>query len=533
MRLSARRPSRRTLNHPLRLEQLEDRTLLAGNLIITAEVPSSFSYNLMEYTQQGALVNSQSIPQAPGATETEHARGLSVGPSGDVNVFDGTSTPSLATLSASTSNWSFQTSPGWNTVNNLTFGGVVAYKNYIFASDMGSDNGQSYGLVRFDSSGGPAVQFAPGSSSIQVTLGLDGQLYELVSTSGSAGANPTIQVFNPDTLDLVRSFTLNTGPMGNVRSIAVDSAGNVFAADWTGTVTKYDANGNPTGTSIVLHSPYGYTENLINIALDTDGQIAVGGRAGDVFLTDESLSSVQTIQTNQANVFVTFDHYIGTAPQAVTPTFTMLAGPTITYGQSSMTLGGQISAGSAVPPGNVNITVAGTTETAAINDTDGTFSAVFNTAALSVGSYTIQYSYAGGGNFTAANATATLQVSYAVHLLPIAPKEVHAGAALPIKLQVTDASGNNLSSADLTVTAISLIGPDGTTYSPNAKGHANLNNVFRHTRFGYRFNLDTAGLAPGTYTLMVQVGNDPVLHAVSFVVVSRRHEGAWDHRHYE
>src|SRR6185437_1004403 len=106
MRLS-RRP-------PLALERLEDRILLAGNLLITSEVPGRDAYNLKEYTQQGALVSSQSIPQAPASNEYQDARGLSVGPSGNVNIYDGTFKPSLATLSAGTTpSWSYQTLPGW------------------------------------------------------------------------------------------------------------------------------------------------------------------------------------------------------------------------------------------------------------------------------------------------------------------------------------------------------------------------------------------------------------------------------------
>ena len=48
----------------------------------------------------------------------------------------------------------------------------------------------------------------------------------------------------------------------------------------------------------------------MNIVLDTDGRIAVGGRNGEIYLTDESLTTVQTIQTNQKDTFVTFNQYI-------------------------------------------------------------------------------------------------------------------------------------------------------------------------------------------------------------------------------
>jgi hypothetical protein len=57
--------------------------------------------------------------------------------------------------------------------------------------------------------------------------------------------------------------------------------------------------------------------------------------------------------------FVTFDHYIGVAPRVVTPSFASLAAPTIIYGQASVTLGGKITAGTSIPSGSVDITLAG------------------------------------------------------------------------------------------------------------------------------------------------------------------------------
>jgi hypothetical protein len=592
--------------------------LLAGNLLITAEVPGAIAYNLMQYTQQGVRVSSQPIPQAPGSNDFPDARGLSVGPSGNVNIYDGTFIPSLATLSAATNTFSFQTFSGWSTVNNVSYGEVADYNNFVFASDMSTFfTGTDFvnGIVRFDTAGGASVRFAEGTDYLQVALGLDGQLYGL-------SFNGSVHVFNPDTLAPVRTFSLTGGPDPDIRSIAVDGSGQIFAASWGGFVAKYDSSGHYEA-SIQLKNQNGFGENLTNIALDKDGQIAVGSRFGDIFLTNESLASPTTIHTNQGVVFVTFDHYIGTTPQKVTPSFSSLAGPTIPYGQSAVTLGGRISAGTTFPTGSVNITVNGVTKSAAINPNNGAFSAVFDTSTLKVsdspyqitysypgdstdapiqdtshfltvtsavtmfrslasptvvvgtptttltgvihssspalpigqkvtvqilgangplasssgtigddggfsvtldtstlpvGSYTIQYAYAGDANFTASKGTGTLTVTYAVNPLYDVSKPIHAGAALPIKIQVADAAGNDLSSADLTVTAIVLVDANGNTFTPQAKGNANPGNAFRQVGHGYQYNLDTAGLTTGTYTLLVRVGDDPVLHALSFVV---------------
>jgi hypothetical protein len=228
---------------------------------------------------------------------------------------------------------------------------------------------------------------------------------------------------------------------------------------------------------------------------------------------------VNTIQTNEGGIFVTFDHYIGTVK--VRPTFSALAGPTITYGQSSVTLGGKITASSTYPPGSVNITLAGVTESAPISTTDGTFSATFDTASLPVGSYTIQYNYAGDTHFQGISGTGTLQVTYGIQPLYNSTKPVHPDATLVIEFQVVDASGNDLSnelsSANVAVTAVSLVGPNGTS-TPRGRGNSNPDNLFRQIGDSYQYDLDTAGLTAGTYTLLVRIGNDPVLHTLTFVI---------------
>jgi hypothetical protein len=473
------------------LEALEARTLMAGNLFISAEVPGSIDYHLMQYAQDGTLVSSQTVPPAPGSTEYQDVRGLSFGPTGDLNIYDGTFTPALATLSASSQTWSFQTYPGWSTVNNVSYGMVAAYKNFVFASDMFTYNGgEPNGIIRFDSSGGPAVRFADGTDYIQLALGLDGMLYGLTGN--------TVHVFNPDTLAPVRTFSFQGGPDGDIRSIAVDASGNVLAATWGGYVAQYDGSGNYQ-TSIHLLGPFGGGENLINITLDNDGQIAVGGRFGEIYLTDESLSSVQTIQTNQWNVFVTFDHYIGT--QLATSSFDSLAGPTITYGQPTVTLGGKITAGTAIPTGSVSITVAGVTHLAAINPADGTFSADFDTSTLGVpGSpYTIDYSYPGDSNDTPVDDTSqTLTVNQAATFFTdLSSPTIAAGTPNATLSGVINS--NSVLPAGQAVT-VTIIDANGTSVA-SGSGTIGSDGSFSVT-------VDTSALPPGSYTVQYAYAGD-------------------------
>jgi hypothetical protein len=305
---------------------LEDRTLLSGDLLATTQIPGIANYQLMQFDQQGNQVVAYSAQQEIG--HDDHARGLSVDPSGNVDVFNGSSSPTMGTFSPTTQNWTYQTAPGWGSGGNQTDGEAAAYKNYVFASNEGISNGQ-YGIVRFDSTGGSPVTFASGFSFTQVALGQDGLLYGLADDGAEPVSSLTVEVFNPDTLALVRYLTLKPPQPNDIRSIAVDGSGNIYAAAWDSnngtTVTKYDSIGNPTGARIALND----LQIPMNIALDTDGQIAVGGSSdGNIYLTNEYLTSVKTIATHQVYVFVTFDHYIGTA----TPKATFLKTDTTTQG---------------------------------------------------------------------------------------------------------------------------------------------------------------------------------------------------------
>src|SRR5262249_12242130 len=91
-----------------------------------------------------------------------------------------------------------------------------------------------------------------------------------------------------------------------IRGIAIDAAGEIFTATWGGYIAKYDRNGNFVAS---LH-PGG---SQMDIALDTDGQIATGDRSGMVYLTDTSLSPIKSFATGQWNAFVTFSHFINVA----------------------------------------------------------------------------------------------------------------------------------------------------------------------------------------------------------------------------
>jgi hypothetical protein len=121
--------------------------------------------------------------------------------------------------------------------------------------------------------------------------------------------------------------------------------------------------------------------------------------------------------------------------------------------------------------------------------------------------------------------TAAQSASYAVGYKIVAlydpTKYAKSGSTIPIKFQLTDYNGANVSTSGINVTArgIALTG-SATSTAPADAGNANPDNNFRYDAGlgGYIYNLSTAGLAAGTYTLSFTAGSDPALHTVHFQV---------------
>jgi hypothetical protein len=89
------------------------------------------------------------------------------------------------------------------------------------------------------------------------------------------------------------------------------------------------------------------------------------------------------------------------------------------------------------------------------------------------------------------------------------------GSTVPVKVQLVNAAGTNLSAAAAVVTVTGL--------SPSpAPGEAPTGTTFTFMTFtqgpGYQVNVKTTGYPAGTYTLTCTAGADPTTHTVTFVV---------------
>jgi hypothetical protein len=194
-----------------------------------------------------------------------------------------------------------------------------------------------------------------------------------------------------------------------------------------------------------------------------------------------------------------------------TPLLTINPLAPVTIGNPT-TISGLVKLNLLVPTGSVTITVNGISQTAAIG-AGGAYSTTFAPGAINVGSYSVSAAYSGDGNFNPVSNSGSLNlvVQYGICYLYDQTKAVQHNATVPIKLQLCDAAGHNLSSSAITVTATTVAMVSGGSGLVEDSGNANPDDNFRYdpTLPGYIFNLSTKPLGSGTWRLSFRSSNDP------------------------
>ena len=143
------------------------------------------------------------------------------------------------------------------------------------------------------------------------------------------------------------------------------------------------------------------------------------------------------------------------------------------------------------------------------------------------GVYTVTASFAVTANYEPAtvNATTTIVGGFGSTPLTDLSKAFKAGRTIPIKLQLTDAGGNNISSANIDLTAVRLVRVNAdssrTQVALADAGNANSGNLFRFDAAlgGYIFNLGTKGLTAGSYEFYWTAEGDPSEHKLGFSLI--------------
>jgi hypothetical protein len=280
-------------------------------------------------------------------------------------------------------------------------------------------------------------------------------------------------------------------------SITINQAPSITTVSGVFSFT-YDGNAHPAtvgvtgagGLSLTPLPIYSCGHAPVNVA--DSGCIASYTYAGDIDHTGSS--DAKTYNISKA-----------------TPLLTINPLAPVTIGNPT-TISGLVKLNLLIPTGSVTITVNGMSQVAAIG-AGGAYSTTFAPGAISVGSYSVSAAYSGDGNFNPVSnsGSLTLVVQYGICYLYDQTKAVQHNATVPIKLQLCDAAGHNLSSSAITVTATTVAMVSGGSGLVEDSGNANPDDNFRYdpTLPGYIFNLSTKPLGSGTWRLSFRTSNDP------------------------
>src|SRR5437773_368586 len=152
---ASRKPRGMLRNCRLWLEPLEERAVpTAGNILVSAD------NKIFEYTQSGSLVSTLNVPPVidPVSGYFQGIQDVFVDSDGLIQIFNGGSESELTTYNAATGTFTNHTFPGWSIAGDIAYGGVAAFQNYVFVTDMNTGNGEPQGIVVFDKSNGYAGQ---------------------------------------------------------------------------------------------------------------------------------------------------------------------------------------------------------------------------------------------------------------------------------------------------------------------------------------------------------------------------------------
>lgn len=458
-----------------------------------------------------------------GGTSDDLALGVAIDTSGNAYIAGRTESTDFPTTTGA-----FQTAFGGGQLDGFAAKfsptGALIYSTFLGGSDIDLAN-----AVAADATGNTYVAGFTVSTDFPTTPG------SLQRVRRGVVGDSFVSKLNPDGSGLVYSTYLGGSNSTRVGGITLDATGNVYAAGTTDSIDfptacatqpvpgggSFDAFAsvlNGTGSALLFSTFLGGAggDEGFGVALDapTSPNIYVVGETESTnFPTVNAFQS-----TFQGGAFDAFVAKI--KPTSIASTNTSLAssinpaivGQTIAF-TATVTPGcGSVGA----PSGTVsfsdgsNILGSGTLASG---------QASFSTSVLSPGSHSITATYSGDSNFNpSTSAPLTEVIEYNVCVQYDQTRAVHSGATYPIKLELCDVNGNDVSSAGVVVHATQITATSGFTGPVDDSGNANPDNDFRFVGFGYIFNLSTEGLASGTYMLQFTAGSDPLTHTVNFGV---------------
>jgi len=262
-----------------------------------------------------------------------------------------------------------------------------------------------------------------------------------------------------------------------VLSNGINVSNNIFVNMNDGTIQRIDTN---NGNQVTTVASGGTRGDFITVG--PDGTL-YATQTGDVLKLEPPI--FQVLDTTPPTIVIQ-----SPSPSA---TYSLNQAVAAAYSCSDSQSGVATCTGTVANGSNIDTTSPGV-KTFTVNASDNA-----GNQSSSIVSYTVGY------------AICALYDQTAVH---------QAGSTVPITLQLCDASGKDVSSSSIAVTAVGINQiSTSTSGTPVASGNANPDNNFRYdstlgTSGGYIYNLSTKGLSAGTWSLSFTVTGDPTAHAL-------------------
>lgn len=391
------------------------------------------------------------------------------------------------------------------TTNGYPYGIASGPDGYLwFIESVGNKIGRISTTGTIDEFPIPTV----GSAAVFITAGSDGNMWFIEEAADNIGR------ISPG--GVITEFPITAG--GNPNFICAGPDGNLWFAEYgvnrigrftpAGVFTEFPiptANSIPEGITVGPDGNLWFAEEIGNIARITpSGEITefavptVGstpgeitqGPDGNLWFTESSGSKIGKAAINTADN---------------TPPAIAIASPTNT----SYLLNQVVAADySATDTESGVATCIGTVPNGQ----------PINTGSVGTKAFTVT---ATDNSHNSISQTVTYTVGFMIDPLYDQTRAVRRGACYPIKLELLDANGANVSSAAIAVHAVSVtLASNNAPGTLESVGNANPDSDFRYDAAlgGYIFNLSTAGLYTGTWNLSFKAGNDPTVHTVLFQV---------------
>ncbi|MCU1268377.1 MAG: uncharacterized protein JWM21_4695 [Acidobacteria bacterium] len=289
------------------------RPFTSGNLLATA------GKILTEYSHSGAAVQSVIVPFPTGTPQFGYYLGdVVVDQSGEAEIYNGPADASYLTgYGMSQGLWRHHAYPGWNpwSIYNQQEG-IAGFGNYIYVTDKTiSDPGssQTQGIIRINLTDSSFQRFAADLTFCHLTVGQDALLYGIVgTTSGSQ-----IKAYDPATLALVK--TINLAGAENVRHLAVDHAGEIYATSFQ--VFHFSSTGAFVKSFYLPEIP-------TDIEISNSGEIAAAA-SGKVYFIDEALNVTSSFTAAAGAGYLAFTNTVPpplTSIKFAAPSYTVSEG---------------------------------------------------------------------------------------------------------------------------------------------------------------------------------------------------------------